>query len=248
MRNKKLYSLAMAVTVSLLLFTGCGDKGEPVTADSESQAYTNENGYPIDQTSGTGDTSGEIVEAEKPVEEGNGMIGEDTDMTGDETVGIPEEDLIANDADEVDSINVGYTIIPIDDITLYAISKCNIRKGPSTEYDIVGSLSYAQEIIVNGKVEDGDKIWYVIKTDNSDNLQMVSAGLLSETKPVQQQSTGNTSNTGNTNTQQPSTDTQQPPTTNNEPAPGSVEGGFGWGKPITSGDGNGAGGTDIIRQ
>lgn len=75
MRNKKLYSLAIVVTTSLLLFTGCGDKAEPVTADSESQAYTNENGYPIDQTSGTGDTSGEIVEAEKPVEEGNGMIG-----------------------------------------------------------------------------------------------------------------------------------------------------------------------------
>lgn len=241
MRNKKLYSLAMAVTVSLLLFTGCGDKGEPVTADSESQAYTNENGYPIDQTSGTGDTSGEIVEAEKPVSDTS------AELELDETVGIPEEDLIANDADEVDSINVGYTIIPIDDITLYAISKCNIRKGPSTEYDIVGSLSYAQEIIVNGKVEDGDKIWYVIKTDNSDsdNLQMVSAGLLSETKPVQQQSTGNTSNTentSNTSTQQPSAETQQPPTTNDNEAsnvPGTI--GFG-GVPVTSdNDGNGAG-------
>lgn len=213
MRNKKLYSLAMAVTVSLLLFTGCGDKGEPVTADPESQEYTNENGYPIDQTSGTGDTSGEIVEAEKPVEEGNGNNG--SDVAGmDNLSGMTDDEINAEAIDTVDSIEASdFEIIPMDDTTMYCTSNsANIRKGPNTEYEKVGTLSYAQEITVNGKVESDGSTWYVIKTDNSDNLQMVSGSLLSTTKPQPQQPTSQPSsgNTNNTSTQQPSGETQQP--------------------------------------
>ena len=217
MRNKKLYSLAMAVTVSLLLFTGCGDKAEPVSAEPTETVSE------IDVEESEETPSPTVEPTEEPVEEKEEIEEE-----------IPSEEV----EQEENESDLGYEIIPIDEVTMYCTSNsANIRKGPNTDYEKVGTLSYAQEIVVNGKVETADSTWYVIKTDNSDsdNLQMVSAGLLSETKPVQQQSTGNTSNTGNTNTQQPSTDTQQPQTTNNEPAPGSVEGGFGWGKPITDG-------------
>lgn len=223
MRNKKLYSLTIVVTTSLLLFTGCGDKAEPVSAEPTETVSE------IDVEESEETPSPTVEPTEEPVEEKEEIEEE-----------IPSEEV----EQEENESGLGYEIIPIDEVTMYCTSNsANIRKGPSTEYDIVGSLSYAEEIVVNGKVEDGDKIWYIIKTDtpNSDNLQMVSAGLLSETKPVQQstpasnESTGNSGNSGNTSTQQPSAETQQPPATS-EPAPGSVEGGFGWGVTIREGN------------
>lgn len=57
---------------------------------------------------------------------------------------------------------------------MYATTTCNLRGGPGTTYDKVGSLSYAQEIVCNGKVEDGDKEWLVLKTEDG-STQMVSA-------------------------------------------------------------------------
>lgn len=105
---------------------------------------------------------------------------------------------------------------------MYAATNCNLRSGPGTEYDIVGSLSYAQEITVNGKVESGDKRWLVLKTEDG-TTQMVSATLVSQTKPQPQQSNNNGGGNGggNGNSQQPSAETQQP----QQPQPPADDGG-----------------------
>ena len=47
----------------------------------------------------------------------------------------------------------------MDEKTFYTLQNCNLRGCPGTDYDKVGSLTYAQEIVCNGKVEDGDKEW-----------------------------------------------------------------------------------------
>ena len=195
MRNRKLYSLAMAVTVSLLLFTGCGDKGEPVTADSESQAYTNENGYPIDQTSGTGDTSGEIVEAEKPVEEGNGMIGEDTDMTGDEYhEQLEQAEEEANKADQNLNESTGIEIVEELDKTMYAQQNCNSRSGDGTNYDKVASIEKGAQLHVTGRTSND---WY--------RVVYIAGSLLGDTAPTTPQTTTPSSSAGgNSSTHQPS--------------------------------------------
>ena len=201
MRNKKLYSLAMAVTVSLLLFTGCGDKGEPVTADSESQAYTNENGYPIDQTSGTGDTSGEIVEAEKPVEEGNGMIGEDTDMTGDEYhEQLEQAEEEANKADQNLNESTGIEIVEELDKTMYAQQNCNSRSGDGTNYDKVASIEKGAQLHVTGRTSND---WY--RVEWGDGVVYIAGSLLGDTAPTTPQPTTPSSSAGgNSSTQQPS--------------------------------------------
>lgn len=201
MRNKKLYSLAMAVTVSLLLFTGCGDKGEPVTADSESQAYTNENGYPIDQTSGTGDTSGEIVEAEKPVEEGNGMIGEDTDMTGDEYhEQLEQAEEEANKADQNLNESTGIEIVEELDKTMYAQQNCNSRSGDGTNYDKVASIEKGAQLHVTGRTSND---WY--RVEWGDGVVYIAGSLLGDTAPTTPQTTTPSSSAGgNSSTQQPS--------------------------------------------
>ena len=193
MRNKKLYSLAMAVTVSLLLFTGCGDKGEPVTADSESQAYTNENGYPIDQTSGTGDTSGEIVEAEKPVEEGNGMIGEDTDMTGDEYhEQLEQAEEEANKADQNLNESTGIEIVEELDKTMYAQQNCNSRSGDGTNYDKVASIEKGAQLHVTGRTSND---WY--RVEWGDGVVYIAGSLLGDTAPTTPQPTTPSSSAGN---------------------------------------------------
>lgn len=201
MRNKKLYSLAMAVTVSLLLFTGCGDKGEPVTADSESQEYTNENGYPIDQTSGTGDTSGEIVEAEKPVEEGNGMIGEDTDMTGDEYhEQLEQAEEEANKADQNLNESTGIEIVEELDKTMYAQQNCNSRSGDGTNYDKVASIEKGAQLHVTGRTSND---WY--RVEWGDGVVYIAGSLLGDTAPTTPQTTTPSSSAGgNSSTQQPS--------------------------------------------
>ncbi len=201
MRNKKLYSLAMAVTVSLLLFTGCGDKGEPVTADSESQAYTNENGYPIDQTSGTGDTSGEIVEAEKPVEEGNGMIGEDTDMTGDEYhEQLEQAEEEANKADQNLNESTGIEIVEELDKAMYAQQNCNSRSGDGTNYDKVASIEKGAQLHVTGRTSND---WY--RVEWGDGVVYIAGSLLGDTAPTTPQTTTPSSSAGgNSSTQQPS--------------------------------------------
>lgn len=98
----------------------------------------------------------------------------------------------------------------MEDTTYYAIQNCNLRGGPGTDYEKVGSLSYAQEITVDGKVESGDKRWLVLKTSDG-TTQMVSASLVSQTKPQPQQSSGNNGSTGQTgNTGQQPQQPQQP--------------------------------------
>lgn len=205
MRNKKLYSLAMAVTVSLLLFTGCGDKGEPVTADSESQEYTNENGYPIDQTSGTGDTSGEIVEAEKPVEEGNGMIGEDTDMTGDEYhEQLEQAEEEANKADQNLNESTGIEIVEELDKTMYAQQNCNSRSGDGTNYDKVASIEKGAQLHVTGRTSND---WY--RVEWGEGVVYIAGSLLGDKAPSTQQPSSGSSSGGGSSTTPPASNGQQ---------------------------------------
>lgn len=74
MRNKRLYATVVLLTVSVLLFTGCGNKPEPlseepVKEESVIEEPEKEEEDTSGQTAGTGDTSGTVIEAETPVEE-----------------------------------------------------------------------------------------------------------------------------------------------------------------------------------
>lgn len=106
-----------------------------------------------------------------------------------------------------------YEILSLDPTTMYALQASNIRKGPSTDYEKIGSLVYGEEVTVIGKVEtEGNKIWYVLESSNEDEVQMVSGSLLSTTKPQPQVQNNDTpSNTTNT---QPQVDTAPVNSTN----------------------------------
>ena len=184
MTNKKLFKSALIVTAVMLSVSGCAggcsEQTEPVIADAT--AETPEPEESIESVENTEPTPSPTVE---PTQESidDTISSESEDNVESEENAINEED-IQNEEVEPD---LSYTIIAIDEVTMYATTNANLRSGPDTTYDIVGSLSYAQEITVNGKVESDGKVWYVLK--NEDKTEMVSGSLLSTTKPQPKQTT-----------------------------------------------------------
>ena len=196
MRNKKLFKSAVIITAVMLSVSGCAggcsEQTEPVIADATVE--TPEPEERIESVESTEPTPSPTVE---PTQESidDTISSESEDNIESEENTINEEDI---QSEEVEP-DLGYTIIAIDEVTMYATTNANLRSGPDTTYDIVGSLTYAQEIVCNGKVEDGDKEWLVLKTEDG-SIQMVSAKLVSRTKPQPQSSSGSSSSGGTTTT------------------------------------------------
>ena len=208
MINKKLFKSAFIITAVMLSLSGCAGgcskQAEPVMADA----------------------TVEEPEPEESIESPDPAPSPNVEPTEENIEDIENEEEVPSE--EEAEPDLGYTIIPMDEVTMYATTNCNLRGGPGTDYDKVGSLSYAQEIVCNGKVEDGDKEWLVLKTEDG-STQMVSAKLVSRTKPQPQQST-NTNNSGGNGS------TTQPPASNGgssggQPSGGSDPGSVGFGEP-----------------
>ena len=199
MTNKKLFKSAVIITAVMLSVSGCAGgcskQAEPVIADATVE--TPEPEESIESVESTEPTPSPTVE---PTQESidDTISSESEDNIESEENTINEEEIQSKEVEP----DLGYTIIAIDEVTMYATTNANLRSGPDTTYDIVGSLTYAQEIVCNGKVADGDKEWLVLKTEDG-SIQMVSAKLVSRTKP-QPQSSGGSSSGGSSNTQQPS--------------------------------------------
>ena len=197
MTNKKLFKSAVVITAVMLSVSGCAGgcskQTEPVIADA-----TVETPEPEESTESTEPTPSPTVE---PTQESidDTISSESEDNIESEENTINEEEIQSKEVEP----DLGYTIIAIDEVTMYATTNANLRSGPDTTYDIVGSLTYAQEIVCNGKVEDGDKEWLVLKTEDG-SIQMVSAKLVSRTKPQPQSSSGSSGGSSTTTTQQPS--------------------------------------------
>lgn len=225
MVNKKLFKSGVLITVVMLSVSGCAGgcskQAEPVIAESTEETPEPEESTPEESSESLEPTPSPTVEPKESISEESFESEEE----------IPSEEV---EPEERES-DLGYEIIPIDEVTMYATTNCNLRGGPGTQYDKVGSLSYAQEIVCNGKVEDGDKLWLVLKTDDG-STQMVSGSLVSRDKPVQQPS-GNDGNGGDSS--------QQSTSGGSQPSGGGGDGGFdagSWGLPEWGQGGVGSGG------
>ncbi|MCX4353807.1 MAG: SH3 domain-containing protein [Lachnospiraceae bacterium] len=197
MTNKKLFKSAVIISAVMLSVSGCAGgcskQAEPVIADATVETPEPE----------------ESIEPKEPTPS---PTVEPTQESIDDIISSESEDNIESEENTINEENIqseevepdlGYTIIAIDEVTMYATTNANLRSGPDTTYDKVGSLTYAQEIVCNGKVEDGDKEWLVLKTEDG-STQMVSAKLVSRTKPQPQSSSGSSGGSSTTTTQQPS--------------------------------------------
>lgn len=174
---------------------GCSEQTEPVIADATVETPAPETPAPEESTEPT--PSPTVEPTQESIDDTISSESEDNIESEENT--INEEEIQSKEVEP----DLGYTIIAIDEVTMYATTNANLRSGPDTTYDIVGSLTYAQEIVCNGKVADGDKEWLVLKTEDG-SIQMVSAKLVSRTKPQPQSSGGSSSSGGGSSTQQPS--------------------------------------------
>ena len=133
----------------------------------------------------------EVVEnttSEQSTEEAEPVVEEQVEEEKEETASVTSENSIEEKKSEQVEVDTeteedtGFDIEPMDETKMYAAQNCNIRSGPSTEYDIVGHLTTNQEVTVIGKVNaDNGKAWCVIQTDDG-SIQMVSGSLLSTEK------------------------------------------------------------------
>lgn len=200
MINKKLFKSAVIITAVMLSVSGCAGgcskQAEPVIADATVE--TPEPEESIESVENTEPTPSPTVEPTQESIDDTISSENESNIESEENT-INEEDIQSKEVEP----DLGYTIIAIDEVTMYATTNANLRSGPGTDYDKVGSLTYAQEIVCNGKVADGDKEWLVLKTEDG-SIQMVSAKLVSRTKPQPQSSSGSSSSGGGSSTQQPS--------------------------------------------
>ena len=89
-----------------------------------------------------------------------------------------------------------FIIEDIDPVVMYGTQTANVRKGPSTEYDIVRQIQQNEEVTVIGESKAGNgKKWYVLKTDD-DSIEMISSSLLSSKKISAAKPSNNAENSG----------------------------------------------------
>ena len=113
------------------------------------------------------DEGGFYVLTEELLSVAEGLEKEDTD----DTVNNEVENTTPKEDDKPT-----YTVQEMDK-TMYAKQSVNLRSGPSTDYEKVGSLTINQEVTITGQADTG---WYRIDYNNS--VAFVSDNYLSDTK------------------------------------------------------------------
>jgi uncharacterized protein YgiM (DUF1202 family) len=94
---------------------------------------------------------------------------------------------------------------------MYAQKSCNIRKGPSTDYDKAGSLDKNESVHVIGKTTYNGSTWYLIESSDGTD-EFVSASLLGDSKVETATKKDNTNSDKSNN----SSDTSKNDTSNND--------------------------------
>lgn len=167
------YGLVTVMLMSSLSgCSGCKDKTEEnVTSEIVSEETTEEISEEISEEALV-ETSEAVSEEvlEEPAEEESEEVSEETSA---ETSEAPSEEVS-------EETTPAYTVEPMS-ATMYAQRSVNVRKGPGTDYERVGSLTTNQEVTVTGKASTG---WYEISYNGE--VAYVSNSYLGNEKVVVQ--------------------------------------------------------------
>ena len=163
---------------------------------------------------GSVDTGYEYIEPTETTEteeiSGNGTgdiyepTEEDTQVEDEAAQAIEEaqqaDEQLQSEPEQTTSEESNYTITPMTTQTMYAQQAVNLRQGPGTEYDKVGSLSTNQSVEITGYVETSNGQWYQLSDGD-----FVSSKYLKDTKVSTTTTTNNTKPSTNTNSNSNST-------------------------------------------
>ena len=196
MKKKCTAPLSIAVmAMSLLTLTSCGN-----TNDTSVSAM-NEIPMPTETSTIEEATS---IETENDTETETTTTATIEETTTIETDTEIQSETEAEEKKETDIDNKTsdfvFTITPLSQI-MYTQKECNIRKKPSTEYEILDCLTKATEVEVTGKVNEAD--WYEVSIGEEKGY--IAGSLLGMEKPVENQATPSTNT--DTGTPNPSTGT-----------------------------------------
>ena len=176
MHLKNIAAPAVAIAIMAAGLHGCGTAPQETELEQPADQTDSIESESETDTEDTADTA-----AEQPAEEDTSAEEENTEVEQPEET-TPEEAPKTVSENTAAESEPEFEIEPMDETTMYATQTCNVRSGPSTDYDAVAQLTTNQEVTVNGKVTaDNGKLWYVIKTDDN-STQMVSGSLLSDSK------------------------------------------------------------------
>ena len=179
MKYKKLFTSALLIATSLLLFTGCGEKAEPVSAEPTETINEVDTEESLESTEPS--PSPTVEPTEEPAEESS-----ESEVDTPET----EEDT------ENTSESTGIEIVEELDLQMFVQTSANARSGDSTDYEVVTTFSINTELHVTGRTSND---WY--RVEWGDGVVYIASNLLGDKAPsTQQPSSGSGSGGGTTTT------------------------------------------------
>lgn len=95
---------------------------------------------------------------------------------------VNTEDAETSESEEIKKDFPPYTVSVLESAkVMYAVHPVNIRKGPSTDYERIGSLNRGQEVLVSGQADTG---WFEISYEEEKGY--VSNRYLQDNMPVEE--------------------------------------------------------------
>jgi len=160
-----------------VLFSGCGQVKETVSDVTETAKLREETTMESEERQTAEEEKMQTQEIEKEPEK---ETEDEEETSGQEIREETSEEQDEKEGQVVETKEVGYTINQMEEISMYASSAVNVRKGPSTDFEKVGALKAGQEVKVTGEASTG---WYEIVYN--DAAGYVSNKYL-QTEPIQQ--------------------------------------------------------------
>lgn len=187
MRYKKLFTSALLIATSLFLFTGCGEKAEPVSAEPTETINEVDTEESLESTEPS--PSPTVEPTEEPVEE-NSESEVDTPETEENTENTSE--------------STGIEIVEELDLQMYVQTSANARSGDSTDYEVVTTFSASTELHVTGRTAND---WY--RVEWGDGVVYIAGSLLGDKAPSTQQPSSGSGSGGGSSTTPPASNGQQ---------------------------------------
>ena len=187
MKYKKLFTSALLIATSLLLFTGCGEKAEPVSAEPTETINEVDTEESLENTEPS--PSPTVEPTEEPVEE-----------SSESEIDTPETEENTENASE----STGIEIVEELDLQMYVQTSANARSGDSTDYEVVTTFSASTELHVTGRTAND---WY--RVEWGDGVVYIAGSLLGDKAPSTQQTSGGSSSGGGSSTTPPASNGQQ---------------------------------------
>lgn len=213
---------ALVVPEACLIVSTEVQVGTKLVVNGEEVSNTEENSENSEESADAETTTEEKSEDEADAElknEENADVEESENSTTEETAEVAEEEATDETTTEESPIAVnvtavevledeaqaatlatvtfkavnGFSVEDLADTTMYAKQTVNVRKGPSADYEQLGSLSSGQEVTVTGIADTG---WYRI--NYNDETGYCSNNYLQTEKPAPK-AAASTSNSGSSN-------------------------------------------------